>query len=299
MKEKVLDVRTIHQCNGCFDCTTLHPLVSVLRLEDACVDSLVVRLGFYTVVLVEHEEGKSCCGCSHCDYADATMFFLLPGQEFKVEGRDDGQGRKGWLLAFHPDLLGNTTLDRPADRYTYFLYNKEEALHLSLREKEQITDCLRATDKELHHPVDRHSCTLMVRHIELLLDYCSRFYERQFIIREEKNKVLCADFERYWIDYVREGGLLDGRFPTVEACASFLHLSPQYFTDLLRFQFGMLPADYFRLRRMELARQMLQEGKMATGEIARWLGFPSVQQFSLCFKRLTGLSPSVYRLSRN
>ena len=142
---------------------------------------------------------------------------------------------KCWLLAFHPDLLLCTTLKNHIDNYTFFFYRKEEALHLSQRETAKVTCCLENIDDELHHSIDTHSNTILSRHIELLLDYCSRYYERQFITRENKNKALLENMERLFVEYIASGRLQVGKLPTSGYMAVGLCLSVAFFHGLLWF----------------------------------------------------------------
>ena len=187
MKDNTLDIKTVCECNRCLGCKTLHPQVSIINLENPSVYQDAVKFEFYAILLIEDCEGDcDCCGRKYYDYSNATMVFLTPGEIFRMN-KNNTLPDKGWLLAFHPDLLLCTTLKNHIDNYTFFFYRKEEALHLSQRETAKVTCCLENIDDELHHSIDMHSNTILSRHIELLLDYCSRYYERQYITRDNKN----------------------------------------------------------------------------------------------------------------
>ena len=153
------------------------------------------------------------------DYSNATMVFLTPGEIFRMS-ENNTLPNKGYLLAFHPDLLFHTSLDNPIKNYTFFAYHKEEALHLSQRETAKVTCCLENIEDELHHAIDTHSGTILSRHIELLLDYCTRYYERQFITRENKNKAILEKLERLLDEYIISGKLENGQLPTAEYCTA-------------------------------------------------------------------------------
>lgn len=299
MKE-ILNIKTVHQCNCCLGCQTLHPLASVIRLEDkADVKQHGIRFDFYTILLIENDKGGCCCcGRKSYDFSYATMVFLPPEQTFDMTCKRV-LPQCGWLLAFHPDLLHGTNLKESIGQYTFFHYRKEEALHLSVREKDKITECLQEMDSELHHPIDRHSQILISRYIELLLDYCSRFYERQFITRENKNKRLIRQADNLLDKYISSGTLSGGTFPTAQYCAERLKLSPHYFEDLLKFETGKTLAEYFQAKRLEAARHMLAERSDTPAAISSLLGFSSVQQFCLWFKRITGSFPNEYRSQQN
>ena len=299
MKDNTLDIKTVCECNRCLGCKTLHPQVSIINLENPNVYQDAVKFEFYTILLIEDcEGGCDCCGRKYYDYSNATMVFLAPGEIFRMN-KNNTLPHKGWLLAFHPDLLLCTTLKNHIDNYTFFFYRKEEALHLSQRETAKVTCCLENIEDELHHSIDTHSNTILSRHIELLLDYCSRYYERQFITRENKNKMILGKMEGILDEYITSGKLQEGKLPTSGCCAGRLNLSTAYFDDLLRCETGKTLAEHFQLKCLYTARKMLSEGGNTPAAVARRLGYPSVQYFSLVFKKATGVAPNEYRYSQN
>jgi AraC-like DNA-binding protein len=226
------------------------------------------------------------------------MVFLKPGEIFRMSEAGVLPG-KGWLLAFHPDLLFCTSLNNRIGNYTFFSYRKEEALHLSQRETATVTCCLENIEEELHHAIDTHSGTILSRHIELLLDYCTRFYERQFVTREGRNKVVMERLEILLDAYIASGRLQCGELPSAEYCAEHLGLSVAYFCDLMKWETGKTPDEYFCFKRLEFSKKMLlQEGNTPLF-VAQWLGFPNVQYFSLIFRKITGVAPNEYRYTRN
>lgn len=297
----ILDIKTVHQCNCCLGSKTLHPQVSVIELDgNTDVAQNGIKFDFYTVLLIDRYDGMhcKCCGMRHYDYSEASMVFLSPEKAFDMT-HDHVLPSKGWLLAFHPDLLYGTTLNHTLCNYTFFAYSKEEALHLSLREKNKIICCLKGIDEELHHPIDGHSRIIITRHIELLLDYCKRYYERQFITREDKNSALMAQLSNLVEDYILQGKMADGVFPTSEMCALNLGLSVQYFKDLLQFYSGKALREYVELKRIGLAKNMLMKCDYSVSRIVTELGYPSVRQFNMLFKRLTGFLPQDYKVAQN
>lgn len=237
-------------------------------------------------------------GRKYYDYSNASLLFLTPGESIKIDPNKLLR-RKGWLLAFHPDLLCRTSLGGHIKDYTFFFYKPDEALHLSLREKSKIVDCLHNIGDELEHSIDCHSKTLISRHIELLLDYCTRFYERQFITRCEANKSIILQTNILLDEYIQSGKLKKGVLPSVEYCAGKLHLSSRYFSDLLYFETGQNIQEYFQFKRLEASRRMLLEPGNTAGMVAEKLGYASVQYFSRVFKKITGIAPSDYRLAQN
>lgn len=300
MKEnKTLDIKTVCECNRCLGSKTLHPQASIINLEKPDLGQDAIKFEFYAILLIEAcEDGCCCCGRKYYDYSNATMVFLTPGEIFRMS-EENTLPDKGWLLAFHPDLLFRTSLKNHIKNYTFFFYKKEEALHLSQRETGTVTCCLENIEEELHHPIDIHTSTILSRHIELLLDYCTRFYERQFITRENKNKVILDKMEKLLNDYIASGQLLNGKMPTSEYCAERLELSVAYFNDLLKFEKGKTLDEYFQFKRLDVAKRMLLKDGCAPAFVARQLGFSSVQYFSLIFKKITGIAPAEYRYSQN
>ena len=295
-----IDIKTVHECNRCLGGKTLHPQTSLINLEHPGWKGEAVKFEFYAILLFEDKvAGDSCCcGRRYYDFACATMVFLTPGEVFRMN-TENTLPDKGLLLAFHPDLLFRTTLNNHIDNYTFFFYRKEEALHLSQREKSTVARCFDAIGQELHHDIDSHSSTLISRLIELLLDYCSRFYERQFITREEKNKAIIKKFNSFIDNYIASGQMQEGKFPTPEYCATPLNLSAAYFNDLLKFVTGKTLDEYLQFKRLEAARQMLAKSENTPASVAKLLGFPNVSRFCYIFKQITGMSPNEYRNSRN
>lgn len=299
MKKETLDLKTVYECNRYLGCKTLHPQVSIINLEHPGLEQDTVKFEFYAILLIEEcTDDCTCCGRKYYDYSNATMVFLTPGEIFRLSEKD-ALPAKGWLLAFHPDLLFRTSLKNHIRNYTFFSYRKEEALHLSQRESATITCCLENIEEEMRHAIDTHTSTILSRHIELMLDYCTRFYERQFITRENKNKILLEKMEAMLDAYIDSGKLQDGKLPQPEYCAEGLGLSVPYFNDLIKFETGRTLDEYFQFKRLDIARKMLLTADNTPSLVAHRLGFPNVQFFSFLFKKITGIAPNEYRFSRN
>lgn len=299
MKKEILDLRTVYECNRCLGSKTLHPQVSIINLEHPELEQNTVKFEFYAILLMEEcIDDSTCCGRNYYDYSHATMVFLTPGEIFRLS-ETGALPDKGWLLAFHPDLLFRTSLKNHIQHYTFFSYRKEEALHLSKRETATITCCLENIQEELHHAIDTHTGTILSRHIELMLDYCTRFYERQFITRENKNKTILEKMETILDAYIDSGKLHEGKLPTSAYCAQSLGLSIPYFNDLIKFETGKTLDEYFQFKRLEVSKKMLLAADNTPASVANRLGFPNVQYFSFLFKKITGIAPNEYRASRN
>lgn len=298
MKENILNIETVHQCNCCLGYKTLHPLVSVIDLSQANLEQCTIKFDFYTVILIEGEVEDFLYGRKYYDYSNASLIFLTPGESIKID-HNELFHRKGWLLAFHPDLLWHTSLGEHIKDYSFFFYKPDEALHLSLREKTKTIECLHNIREELQHAIDCHSKILISRHIELLLDYCSRFYERQFITRCEANKTIIRQTNILLNEYIQSGKLKRGEQPSIKYCADALHLSSHYFSDLLEYETGQDINEYFQFKRLEASKEMLLKQGYTTSMVAEILGYPNVQYFSSLFKKITGITPNDYKFSQN
>ena len=297
MAGKILKIETVHQCNRCLGCETLHPLGTVIDLSDANLSRYSdIKFDFYTVFFREHSYADSVCGRNAYDYSNGTLEFLLPGESLNWDaGRNDCSPR-GWILAFHPDLIKGTSLGEHIKDYTFFFYQEGEALHISSREKQVIVECFQHIRKEIQHDIDRFSKILISRNIELLLDYCRRFYERQFITRHTENEKVLQQLETLVHGYIRENQLKTSGEPSDDYCARQLHLSRAYFCDLLKHETGMSIREYVQAKRIEIARDLVLHTDKTISQIADLLGFPNVQYFSSVFKKIVGSSPVEYRM---
>lgn len=239
MKERILNIETVHQCNCCLGCKTLHPLVSVIDLSKSNLEQQIIKFDFYTILMMEGEIDDILYGRKYYDYSNASLVFLTPGESIKIN-KSKALPSKGWLLAFHPDLISQTSLGEHIKDYSFFFYNPEEALHLSQREKAKAVECICNIEEELRHAIDCHSQILISRYIELLLDHCNRFYERQFITRCEANKKIMKKTDVLLKDYILSGKLKYNTSPSLGYCAKILQLSSHYFNDLLKFESGKI-----------------------------------------------------------
>lgn len=298
MKKQILNIETVHQCNCCLGNKTLHPLVSVIDLSKNELVQQAMRFGFYTVLLLEDQIENSLFGRKYYDYSNASLIFLTPGESIQIT-KDHLVSSKGRLLVFHPDLLCYTALGQHITDYTFFNYLTNEALHLSLREKNKAMECLCCIEQELCHPLDCHSKTLITRCIELFLDYCTRFYDRQFITRNEENQRILKKMDILLDEYIKSGELKDMGLPSAGYCAKQLKMSTHYFNDLLKFETGKNLYEYFQLKRLDISKQMLLDKNNTVSIVVEALGYPNIQYFSWLFKKITGIAPADYRLSQN
>ncbi|HAD14019.1 MAG TPA: hypothetical protein DCF33_16465 [Saprospirales bacterium] len=201
----------------------------------------------------------------------------------------------GCALFFHPDLIKGTSLAGKMKDYHFFSYDVTEALHLSEKEKMILFDCVQKIEQELQENIDSHSQTLIVSNIELLLNYCTRYYGRQFITRKNVNTDIVAQVEQLLQDYLRSEALKQMGLPSVKYLAEKVHLSPNYLSDLLKKETGKNAQDHIHYQLIEEAKTVLLLSNASVSEIAYDLGFEYTQYFSKLFKQKTGLTPSEYR----
>jgi AraC family transcriptional activator of pobA len=297
--DEILKFDTVAQYNAFNRNETLHPLVSVVDLSKAAPRQLRrMSYGFYVVFLKEIKCGDLKYGISNYDYEEGTLVFLSPGQVIGSPGEEFYQPQ-GLALVFHADFIHGTSLGRHINDYTFFSYTTNEALHLSERERQIILDCFAKIRYELEHSVDKHSKKLIVTNIELFLNYCIRFYDRQFITRENSVKGVLERFETLLNDFFISDKPQAIGLPTVAWCADALNLSPNYFGDLIKKETGKSAHEYITLKLIDVAKERIFDANKSLSEIAYELGFKYPQHFSRVFKQHVGVSPLEYRSSIN
>jgi AraC-like DNA-binding protein len=224
--------------------------------------------------------------------------FLAPGQVIGSHGEDYYQPQ-GLALVFHADFIHGTSLGRHMNDYTFFSYTANEALHLSERERQIILDCFSKIKFELEHAVDKHSKKLIVTNIELFLNYCVRFYDREFITRENAVKGILERFESLLNNFFSSDKPQVVGLPSVAYCASELNLSPNYFGDLIKKETGKSAHEFIQLKLIDVAKERIFDTRKSVSEIAYELGFKYPQHFTRVFKQQVGLTPMEYRSSMN
>jgi AraC-like DNA-binding protein len=297
--ENVLRIDTVSQYNALNNNETLHPLVSIVdhsRADKRLNVNGQMNCGFYTVFLKEIKCGDLKYGCNYYDYGEGTLMFVGPGQVIRIENNDEYYQPQGYALIFHPDLLKGTSLGRQINDYTFFSYDVHEALHLSESERKIILDCFSRITFELSHAIDKHSKKLIVSNIELFLNYCVRFYDRQFITREVVHKGVLGKFENLLNDYFQSDKPQTLGLPTVSYCAGQLNLSANYFGDLIKKDTGKSAQEYIQLKLMDLAKEKIFDMSKSVTQIAYELGFKYPQHFTRAFKQHVGHSPNEYRM---
>ena len=287
---------TINDYNVFNNNETLHPLVSIIDLSKASPrQASSMYFGFYTIFLKDVKCGDLRYGKNIYDYQEGTLVFIAPGQVVSVDNTGEIYQPKGYALVFHPDLVHGTPLGKHIQDYTFFSYQSNEALHLSERERKIVLDCFSKIEYELEHAIDKHSKRLIVSNIELFLNYCVRFYERQFITRDNVHKGILERFENLLNEYFETDKPQTNGLPSVAYCAGELNLSPNYFGDLVKKETGKSAQEYIQLKLIDVAKEKIFDPGKTVNEIAYELGFKYPQHFSRLFKKRVGYTPNEYR----
>ena len=288
-------LNTVQDFNDYQGVETLHPLVSVVHVENTeHIQECVMHYGLYAIYLKENKGCKLSYGRTPYDFDEMTVTSFAPGQVVKVEPNPDVPFAKFTALVFHPDLLNRTALGRQMSRYEFFDYSSTEALHLSVQEVEVFRGVITMIEQELHHAIDKHTRELIISNIELLLNYCLRFYDRQFITREEINHSVVKRFMELLDDYISSKALREG-LPTVAYFADKCCLSSGYFGNLVHVETGRTAKDIIADRLLAHAKQLLNDDTLTITMISERMGFDYPQHFVRFFKSHTGKTPSAYR----
>ena len=275
---------------------TRHPLVSVVDLSKADPrQGSRMYFGFYTVLLKDVKCGDLVYGRHTYDYQEGTLVFFAPGQVAGMNSNGEFYQPKGYALIFHADLIHGTSLGQHIQDYSFFGYQSNEALHLSERERKIVLECFSMIEYELEHAIDNHSKKLVISNIELFLNYCTRFYERQFITRENVHRGILERFEQVLNGYFETDKPQTIGLPSVAHCAGELHLSAGYFGDLIKKETGKTAQEYIQAKVIDMAKEKIFDRSKSVNQIAYELGFKYPQHFTRLFKQRVGKSPNEYR----
>lgn len=273
----------------------MHPLVSVAHYATpGLVEECIVHYGLYALFLKENKGCQLSYGRTKYDFDEMTVTSFAPGQTIHVQPMPGVKTPKWTALVFHPDFLARTALGKNMSRYEFFSYSSNEALHLSASEIEIFRGVVGQIEQELHHSIDKHTRDLIVSNIELLLNYCLRFYDRQFVTREEINHSVVQKFSALLNDYITKRAHLEG-LPTVSYFADKCCLSKGYFGELVRVETGRTAKDFIAEHLLASAKQLLNDDAMSIARVSESLGFEYPQHFVRFFKAHTGITPHRYR----
>jgi len=293
---EIYEADTIERYNRYFGFETRHPLVGIVHFDSSVKQSNhCIHFGFYAIFLKKTAGCKINYGKTTYDFDDETVVSFGPGQTVGVNMVEDGPVPESVGLIFHPDFLNRTPLSQKIKQYSFFSYASNEALHLSAEERLIVQDYMNKIARELEHPIDKFTKSLIISNIEILLNYCMRFYERQFVTREELNNSTMSRFEALIDEYLDAGlGVSEG-IPTVKYFADKVCLSPNYFGDLVKSETGKTAKEYIQLKMINAAKSALHDPALNTKQIAEFLGFQYPQHFIRFFKKQTGVTPREYR----
>jgi len=295
--EKLLRFNTVSEYNAFNNNVTRHPLVSVIDFSKAAPRQRSrMFFGFYTIILKDVKCGDLVYGRNTYDYQEGTLVFMAPGQVAGVNSNYEPFQPKGYGLVFHPDFIHGTSLGRHIQEYSFFGYQSNEALHLSETERKIVLDCFSKIEYELEHAIDKHSKKLIVTNIELFLNYCVRFYDRQFITRDNAHEGALERFENLLNAYFESDKPQSLGLPSVAWCADQVHLSSNYFGDLVKKETGRSAQEYIQAKLMDVAKEKIFDRNKSVSEVAYELGFKYPQHFTRLFKQRVGQTPNEYRM---
>lgn len=296
MTENIIRMNSVDQYSQLFGLPDGHPLIRIVDLSEATrfPTHFTIYYGVYALFLKDTRCGDIRYGKQTYDYQEGTVTSFAPGQV--VETRmEEGTHPKALGLLFHPDLIKGTSLAKEIKSYNFFSYSSSEALHLSDEEKKLFQECLQQIREELNRPADHLSKRIMARHIQLLLDYCLRFYERQFHTRASANQDVLTRFESLLDNYFQSGKPQTEGLPTVRYFADKVFLSPNYFGDLIKKETGMTAQELIRNKLIDQAKICIAGTDKKLSQIAYELGFQYSQHFNRIFKKSVGYTPNEYR----
>ncbi len=276
-----------------------HPLIAVIdfgKLVDHRTEEIPITTDFYSIMFKNYCRNHIRYGRKHIDFQDGSLLCISPNQLITIDNDVEiKENMQGWGLFFHPDLIRGTSLGYKIKENTYFTYEVSEALHLSNKEKEILFDCIAKIQEELTQNIDNHSQDVIVSAIDLLLNYCSRFYGRQFITRKSVNVDVVSKVEQILRFYFDKEHKNKQGVPTVKFLADKVNLSPNYLSDLLKRETGLNALDHIHYAVIEEAKNLLIESNQSVSEVAYALGFEYPQYFSRLFKQKTGKTPLEFR----
>ncbi len=295
--KEMIVIDNVDRYNEIFGLETRHPLVSIIDLAKSTTwpTRAWFRYEVYALYLKNVKCGDIKYGRQYYDYQDGTIVCFAPGQITDLEMLPNIQPNAHGIL-FHPDLIRGTALGQEIKKYSFFSYEINEALHISEEERQTVMDCLQKITIELEHSIDKHSRRLICANIGLLLDYCMRFYERQFDTRNGVNKDIIVRFEHLLNEYFEGDAPQKQGLPSVKYFADKVFLSANYFSDMVRKQTGKTVSEYIQDKMIGLVKEQLLSTDKTTSQIAYEIGFQYPQHLSRMFKRVVGMTPNKFRL---
>jgi AraC-like DNA-binding protein len=277
-----------------------HPLISIVDLKglrnDTGIEAVIFDL--YVISMKRGCDGLY-YGQQKYDFDEGLMAFMSPGQVLRGEENGVPPDLEGWMLFIHPDFLWNTSLATKIRRYEYFSYATHEALFLSDKEEIVINELVKNIKAEYYSNMDKYSQDIIISHLETLLNYAERFYQRQFITRKITNHQVLGQVEEILANYLNNAARLSEGLPSVQYFANALNISSKYLSSLLKQLTGQTMQQIIHGKLIEKAKEQLSTTTMSVSEIAYNLGFEHPQSFNKLFKSKTNQSPLEFRQSFN
>lgn len=296
---KILNVNKTSDYSRYHGLTDRHPLVTVIDFSKISpIRHSLNKYGVYGVFVQDDNDLDLTYGCGKYDYKDGSLICVAPGQ---IGGKEDNGERSsigGWAMLFHPDLIRGTQVEKDIKSYSFFDYSVNEALHMNEKEHGIVVSILRRIKSEIDDPHDDFQNDILIGYISLLLKYCQRFYNRQFITRKLSNSDILSKFDIFLHGYFADNLQMKNGLPTVNICAEHLCMSTNYFSDLIKKMTGESPGRHIRQFVVRQIKNELASG-LTVAEVAYKLGFEYPAHLSRMFKKETGQTPTEYIQSRN
>tara|TARA_Y100000588_G_C14257054_1_gene925917 strand:- start:72 stop:983 length:912 start_codon:yes stop_codon:yes gene_type:complete len=300
----IVHIKTITQVHKALSLPApAHPLISLIQIDERVTNydygDATYVYDFYQISLKSGISGKITYGRNHYDYDQGSMVFSKPGQAHNYSATEGTENEQGWALLFHPDLIRRSGLASQMESYSFFSYDTNEALHVSEREKNILSDLVRQVEEEYSQNIDKHTQRLIVSNIELILNYCTRYYERQFLVRQNHNLDLMEKVDGILREYFESKKVLENGLPTVKYLSEAMCMSSSYLSDMMKNATGRNAQQYIQDHLIERIKNALLSSNEQISQIAYGLGFEYPQHLSKLFKAKTGMTPNEYRKSIN
>ncbi len=282
-----------------------HPLISLIDYSQVKYPSNIRDIrwkqDYYTIGLKRNVAHKLFYGQQEYDFDEGILTFVAPNQIMNLSKNPNINNHtpSGWLLLVHSDFLWNTSLTKKINQYDFFEYTLNEALFLSEKEEQTLLDLLKNIEHEYLSNMDDFSQKIVVSHLELLLNYADRFYNRQFITRKISNHKILIQLEQILSDYFNDDHLIINGIPSVLNVANRLNLSPNYLSNMLKSLTGQSTQQHIHDKLIEKAKEQLSTTPLSVSEIAYNLGFEYPASLTKIFKNKTDFSPIEFRKKYN
>jgi AraC family transcriptional regulator, transcriptional activator of pobA len=297
---KINSISELHRLMGISK--PLHPLISLIKMDDITRSShqeeIHFILNFYGVSLKKNLKGKLKYGQNYYDFDEGVLGMTAPNQILSVSNEDNYEV-SGWWLVFHSDFILNYPLGVTIKGYGFFSYAVNEALHLSDKEEQMLESIFKNIEQEYQTSIDQFSQGVMVSQLELLLNYCNRFYNRQFLTRKTVSNDLLSKMQASLDEYLNSNKIIERGLPSVQYFSEQLNVSSNYLSDMLKTLTGQSTQQHIHNKLIEKAKETLATTNLSVSEIAYQLGFEHPQSFSKFFKSKTNLTPVEFRGSFN